>query len=77
MYNLAGVKHELHQLRHQGVSKSEGLKIGVHQSGKQHWKQMPQHGCLRHLFQSFQPENHTEEIKTKQLDAIFRLSITF
>lgn len=36
---------------------------------------MPQHGGLSYLFQSFQPENHREEIKTKQHNVIFRLCI--
>lgn len=55
--NLAGVEDQLDQLRHEGVSKRQGLKVGVHQRSKQHWQQMPQHSGLGYLFQAFQPED--------------------
>lgn len=51
--DLAGVEHQLHQLRHQGVGESEGLQVGVHQSGEQHRQQVSQHGGLGYLFQAF------------------------
>lgn len=53
--NLAGIEHQLHQLRHEGISKSEGLQVWVHQRGEQHRQQVPKHSGLSNLFQTFQP----------------------
>lgn len=51
--HLAGVEHQLHQLRHQSIGHGQGLQIGVHQGGQQYWEKVTKHSGLGNLFQAF------------------------